>query len=262
MDKAKEVAQEEAVRVKRLTQDAVNSRAYLYPLKGIFYFATHQSLWQPLWSQLAPTITTGIGVTTFMFALTYLPQAAALAIINGPFAVVSAIALVLSESSAITSILARSFFIDAALLDTFDGTLVERNQTELVTAGRTVKPGGSGVSRLGKVIRTPFSRFTPKAIIRNLMYLPLNFIPIVGTAIYIILQGKRSGPAALARYFQLKGMTARQREEHVEKHRGAYTSFGVPAVLLEMVPFVGIFFAFTNTVGAALWAAEMEEKSN
>tara|TARA_R110002003_G_scaffold122_2_gene11035 strand:- start:749 stop:922 length:174 start_codon:yes stop_codon:yes gene_type:complete len=32
----------------------------------------------------------------------------------------------------------------------------------------------------------------------------------------------------------------------------------VPAVLLELVPIAGIFFAFTNTVGAALWAADME----
>lgn len=36
-------------------------------------------------------------------------------------------------------------------------------------------------------------------------------------------------------------------------------SFGVPAVLLELVPFAGIFFTFTNTVGAALWAADMEQ---
>lgn len=36
------------------------------------------------------------------------------------------------------------------------------------------------------------------------------------------------------------------------------TSFGVPAVLLEMVPVAGILFAFTNTCGAALWAADME----
>lgn len=39
-------------------------------------------------------------------------------------------------------------------------------------------------------------------------------------------------------------------------------SFGVPAVLLELVPLAGIFFAFTNTVGAALWAADMERKNN
>lgn len=37
-------------------------------------------------------------------------------------------------------------------------------------------------------------------------------------------------------------------------------SFGVPAVLLEMVPIAGILFSFTNTVGAALWAADMETR--
>jgi hypothetical protein len=39
-------------------------------------------------------------------------------------------------------------------------------------------------------------------------------------------------------------------------------SFGVPAVLLELIPFVGIFFTFTNTCGAALWAADIEAKKN
>lgn len=38
------------------------------------------------------------------------------------------------------------------------------------------------------------------------------------------------------------------------------SSFGIPAVLLELIPFVGIVFAFTNTVGAALWASDMEQQ--
>lgn len=38
-----------------------------------------------------------------------------------------------------------------------------------------------------------------------------------------------------------------------------YCSFGVAATLLEMVPIASILFAFTNTVGAALWAADMEK---
>ena len=38
-----------------------------------------------------------------------------------------------------------------------------------------------------------------------------------------------------------------------------YPSFGVAAVLLELVPVASILFAFTNTVGAALWAADMEK---
>lgn len=37
-----------------------------------------------------------------------------------------------------------------------------------------------------------------------------------------------------------------------------YPSFGVVAVLLELVPVASILFAFTNTVGAALWASDME----
>lgn len=36
-------------------------------------------------------------------------------------------------------------------------------------------------------------------------------------------------------------------------------SYGVAATLLEMVPLASILFAFTNTVGAALWAADMEK---
>jgi hypothetical protein len=72
-------------------------------------------------------------------------------------------------------------------------------------------------------------------------------------------------------------MSGPQKERHVESKKAAYTSFGIPAVLLEMVcfkttikrysianhnfvqvPIAGIFFAFTNTCGAALWAADLE----
>jgi len=38
-------------------------------------------------------------------------------------------------------------------------------------------------------------------------------------------------------------------------------SFGVASTLLEMVPILGIFAAYTNTCGAALWAADLESKS-
>ena len=56
-----------------------------------------------------------------MFAFTYLPQAAVLAIFNGPLAALTTILLVLSESSTIFSILTKSFLINDALIDTFDG---------------------------------------------------------------------------------------------------------------------------------------------
>lgn len=125
---------------------------------------------------------------------------------------------------------------------------------------RQVKSGSDSIARLGKLVSKPFAKFTPKAIIRYFMYLPLNFIPVVGTVLFILLQGKRYGPQAHSRYFQLKSMSKGRKEEWIEKRQGAYTSFGIIAVLLEMVPIAGIFFAFTNTTGAALWAADLEKK--
>lgn len=201
---------------------------------------------------------------------------AIMAFTSGPAAAISAALLTLSESSTIVNLLSRTFFIEEALVDTFDGTLLKQDCTNLVSEGRQIKTGGDTMARLGKLAKKPFAKFTPNAIIRYLLYLPLNFIPVVGTAIFIILQGKRSGPSAHQRYFQLKEWNKRQREVHIEQNRGGYTSwvvldgcsshtngdsFGVAAFLLEMIPFVNLLFVFTNTVGAALWAADLEKNA-
>jgi hypothetical protein len=56
-----------------------------------------------------------------MFFFTYLPQAAVLALFNGPLAALTTVLLVFSESSTIFNVLSKNFFIDDALIDTFDG---------------------------------------------------------------------------------------------------------------------------------------------
>lgn len=35
--------------------------------------------------------------------------------------------------------------------------------------------------------------------------------------------------------------------------------FGMAAFLFEMIPFASLMFSFTNAVGAALWATDMEK---
>lgn len=141
--------------------------------------------------------------------------------------------------------------------------------TGIVSEGRNMKAGGDPIAKLGKrtsmatlrphfkltlpaVIKKPFAKFSPTAIIRYFLYLPLNFIPVVGTMLFIVMQGRANGPAAHARYFQLKKWSKTQRDEWVETHKAAYTSFGIPATLLELVPIAGVLFTFTNQVGAAL----------
>ena len=112
-----------------------------------------------------------------MFFFTYLPQLAILVFVNGPLAAFTTALLVLNESSTIISIISKNFLLQDALLDTFDGTLVSRNGAGIVAEGRELKSSGDSIQRLGKVLKSPFDRFSPKALVRYVMYLPLNFIP-------------------------------------------------------------------------------------
>ncbi|RMD40985.1 hypothetical protein DV735_g4152, partial [Chaetothyriales sp. CBS 134920] len=260
-ERVKTVAAGEVEKIRAQTVEAVYSRAYLYPIKGVYYFLSHRDLWKPLKAKLIPTITAGTGVTIACFALLYLPQAAVLAFTSGPTAAFSAALLTLSQSSTITNLIAKTFLTEEALTDEFDGTLLSKGYTSLVEDGRHIKAGSDNIARLGKLIKKPFAKLAPSAIIRYVLYWPLNFIPIVGTLIFIITQGRRNGPAALSRYFQLKGWSKTQRDTHIEANRGAYTAFGVVSYLFEMIPFAGLAFAFTNAVGAALWAADLEKNA-
>ncbi|KAI0476458.1 hypothetical protein GGR56DRAFT_666053 [Xylariaceae sp. FL0804] len=259
--KAKEVAKEDYDKARILVTDAAKSGAYLYPFKGIYYFCTHKSLWKPFTSRILPTLGVTAGVTAGMFFIAYLPQLAVLLFVNGPLAVFTTVLLTLNESSTISNIISRNFLLQDALLDTFDGTLVARDATDVVRQGRQLQSGSDPVARLGKILKSPFSKFTPTALVRYIMYLPLNFIPVVGTAAFILLQGRSRGQSVHGRYFQLKGMSSSQQKDWLERHLGPYTTFGTVATLLEMIPVVSVFFAFTNTVGAALWAADIEQKN-
>ena len=216
-DKVQEILHDDAAKLRALTQQAATSGAYLYPIKGILYFLSHRSLWKPLLAKLIPTLSLGAGITAFMFIFTYVPQAAIMAFTNGPIAAITAGLLVLSESSTLTTTLARTFLVQDALIDVFDGTLVARGTTDLVSSGRQIKRGASDpMHALGKLVKKPFAKYSPSAFIRYLIYLPLNFIPVVGSAIFIVLQGRRSGPDRHERYYQLKEWNASQREKHIE----------------------------------------------
>ncbi|KAI0848208.1 hypothetical protein F5Y00DRAFT_239444 [Daldinia vernicosa] len=259
--RAQEVAKEDYEKAKVLLSEAARSGSYLYPFRGIIYFITHRSLWKPFYSRILPTLGLTAGVTAAMFFFTYLPQLAILVFVNGPLAVFTTVLLILNESSTIVNLISRNFLLQDALLDTFDGTLVAKGAIGIVSEGRQLKPGQDPIGRLGKILKNPFSKFTPKALIRYVMYLPLNFIPVVGTVIFIIIQGRTRGSSIHDRYFQLKGWTPSQQRDWLERHSAAYATFGIIATLLEMIPIVSMFFTFTNTVGAALWAADIEQNN-
>jgi hypothetical protein len=142
-----------------------------------------------------------IAVIAGMFAFAYLPQLAVLVFVNGPLAAFTTALLTLSESSTLITILSKTFLIQDALVDTFDGVLVARRQTAVLAEGRQLKSGNFNdpIAKLGKLITSPFEKFTPKALIRYVMYLPLNFIPIVGTVAFVLIQGRTRGESVHTR---------------------------------------------------------------
>ncbi|KAL2020221.1 hypothetical protein VTK56DRAFT_8647 [Thermocarpiscus australiensis] len=262
VNRAQEVAKEDIDRAKVLVNEAARSRSYVYPIKGIFYFLTHPDLWKPLRAKLIPYLTLYSAVVGGMFFFTYLPQLAVTALFNGPLAVFTTILLVLNESSVIVSIISKNYLLQDAHLDTFDGTLVARNATDIVAEGRELKSQGDSIQRLGKALKKPLSRWNVNELIRYVMYLPLNFVPVIGTATFLLLRGRSRGESVHERYFQLKDWSTSKASKWVEDHKGPYTAFGTVATLLETVPIASVLFSFTNTVGAALWAADIEAKEN
>ncbi|KAL5513089.1 ADE17 [Sanghuangporus vaninii] len=259
-----DVARERALHVAQESKQALYSRSYLYPPLGVLYFVRRPSLWPPLLSRILPCLVLSVGVVVPMFFFTYIPQAAVLSFTDGPFAgPITAAALVLSESSVIINAIARAYLLEHALYDVFDATLVSEGQETLVSRGRELKPGSksAGTKKLGKMLTKPLQKFSPSGIVEYLFMLPLNLIPLVGTGVFLVLQGRKIAPSYHSRYYQLKGFDDIQRESFIKQNKGGYIAFGTAANVLNLVPLASIFFTFTSTIGAALWASEIEKKA-
>ncbi|KAF3137513.1 hypothetical protein TWF569_009211 [Orbilia oligospora] len=232
-NRIKSLVREEANQAISISKDAANSGSYMFPIQGIYHFLRYPSLQRPLWRKVLPTILLSVVVIVSMFFVTYLPQAAILTFVDGPIAFVNAAMLVLSESSTLVLLISRWWWLDDATVEVFDA--------------------------LGKRLKKPFGDGLVKSLIRYVVLLPLNFIPVIGTIIFFVLNARNVGPAHHARYFQLKGFSNTERADYIKKNQGGYVGFGLACVLLNLVPIVNIVFAFTHTVGAALWAVKLEK---
>lgn len=167
----------------------------------------------------------------------------------------------LGETYLIASFLTKAMLKGGATDAVFDAVLVQKGYDELVGKGRQVRKQ-SGASSLGRSLLQPItSKYSTAGLVRYLLTLPLNAIPVVGTAFFLGYNGMHAGPGAHARYFQLKGYSKQEREARIQKHKGAYTAFGTVTIALGLVPVVGsALSAFAGAAGGALWAAELEKR--
>ncbi|ETV83589.1 hypothetical protein H257_04287 [Aphanomyces astaci] len=90
--------------------------------------------------------------------------------------------------------------------------------------------------------------------------MPLHCIPVAGTIAFVWLNGGRLTRWDVHQvYYDLKGYTYKERKAVYETHRDTYRSIGVHSMYLQLIPVLGFAFTFTNIVGAALFAADLED---
>ncbi|SGY13346.1 BQ5605_C010g05840 [Microbotryum silenes-dioicae] len=238
--------------VGKLGADAAKSGAYLYPIYGLIYFLRNPKLFNSVRVALYHGVMWSICITVGMFIVTYLPQVAVLSVVSGPL-----------ESYAITNVVLKSFLLAGATDKLFDAVLVNKGLSSLVERGREVNSTRGGGAVLGKSLLKPISsKFSTEGLVRYVLTLPLNLVPAVGTIFFLFFNGRSSGPAALNRYFQLKGFDKQEKKAFVDQYHPGLTSLGAAQLALGLVPIVGTIFTFSNAVGAALYAVDLEKTSS
>ncbi|PGH14026.1 hypothetical protein AJ79_03295 [Helicocarpus griseus UAMH5409] len=262
---------------------SLSQASWLYPLRGLIFFISHPYLWPLFRARLLPISLISAFIYVILFTFAYLPQVAFLAIFQGSSAWVNGLFLVLGEGAAIVQVLFEAFFVDETLVDVFDAVLVSQGEEDLVATSRAIHPradqsqGGDGdgdgngnghaalslnpTQRLGKPITTAvYAPFSLRQIVEFIVLLPLNFVPVAGTPMFLVLTGYRAGPLQHWRYFELRGLNKKERKKFVAKRRLRYTWFGTVALILQLVPMLSMFFLLTTAAGSALWAVDLEKR--
>ncbi len=137
--------------------------------------------------------------------------------------------------------------------------MVMQGHEKLITQGQVTTQHNDNMRILGNIKPGLADGLSREGLLRYLISLPLNFIPGIGTVMFLVYNGEKQGPGYHARYFALKGWDKQSREEFVYQRKAAYTAFGAVGLILNMMPFVGLVFGLTTTVGAALWASRLEK---
>lgn len=139
-------------------------------------------------------------------------------------------------------------------------TLIEHGLSHLVAPTRLLDPlAASSVKQLGKpTMSAIYSPFSFRQIVEFMLFLPLNFIPLVGTPAFLLLTGARGGPLHHYRYFKLKGYSRKEKRREVRERKWKYTWFGTMALTLQLIPVFSMFFLLTTACGSALWVVNLE----
>ena len=160
-----------------------------------------------------------------LFFWTFLPQVAFLAIFQGKLAWFNGLFLVLGEAAVVIQLLFEAFMVDETQVDVFDAVLIKHGHVDLVAATRDVHHDAPDPAKmLGRPTSSvQYAPFPFRLILECIVFLPLNFVPVVGTPAFLVLTGHRAGPLHHWRYFKLLEFSREQRREFIRERKWQYT---------------------------------------
>lgn len=90
---------------------------------------------------------------------------------------------------------------------------------------------------------------------------PLASVVPFAPVLLSFTSGDKATIPFMSQYLRMRGIKSYEEQMAVaDSHKLAYRQFGIAAALLSAVPVASWAFAFSNTVGAALWAADLEKR--
>ncbi|CAF2171199.1 unnamed protein product [Rotaria magnacalcarata] len=226
-------------------------RSESYPIRGIFYLIRHPSLWRQIFCGLIVMILVSIIGSILLFIFAFPVQANCLSeYMPDWIAWIISFVLTLFEIG-ITVLVFSSLFLAYYMNIIFDAIwrqetmTTNREEIQLTSSTRTACIKSFLVLIIFRVILV-------------VLTFPLNLIPIIGTMLFIYINGYYYAWSLHCRYFDLIGLNFAQGKHFVEENRSDYIRFGIVAVSFEMIPFLNIITPITNVIGSAIWACDIE----
>ncbi|KAK1935493.1 hypothetical protein P3T76_010718 [Phytophthora citrophthora] len=220
----------------------------LYAFQGIVYFLRHPELWRKVMCPLVLTLMFGAATAYFMFFHTLPRQKDWLDDKDLPeeLAGILAVCIVVTEmfvSTVVFGVVCIDYYEDII----FAFVLKERGLNSLL----------EGHEQRSTAVLVCTSYWLSRTVLA-VVSLPLHLLPVLGSIVYAWLHGSVLAWEQHLFYFELKGFGLRQQQRWIRRYKLQYSSFGMQALLLEMVPCFGPFFMLTNACGSALLAEELE----
>lgn len=252
----------EVIRWSNLPYDVLSSGGYVYPILGVHYFFTNPDLWPFYLSILIPQLF----ITLIIYLVTYVvffPIIAAFWIImTGPLGIFTAWWCVFRQASLTSTFVVTYMLMPEIQRIAFDSVLSRESADSVVMLGKLRRIAKVPFYvKCGKLVWIiPDILVLPYTIFKGLLMIAIDYIPIIGWYIVAFIQAPSKALQAHARYFTLKGYDERQVLAIYKANTGAYLGYGIVTSSLETIPLLSVFFMFTNTLGAAIWAVKIEKE--